>query len=154
MRVALVLLALGGVASCGDRGRDAEREARSVSREAEAKARGYGDEVADRAAQVKDSALALGDRALDRVTEAADLAQRAKAELDKVYRTNTDYDLDITSAKATSAHAAKLAAMPHVTVGGVTVGYEEVVGVSTTGGSRKRHFRATSAPPGAAATAT
>lgn len=143
MRVAVVLLALGGLASCGDRGRDAEREARSVSREAEAKARGYGGEVADRAAQVKDSALALGDRALDRVTEAADLAQRAKAEFDKVYRTNTDYDLDITSAKATSAHAAKLAAMPHVTVGGVTVGYEEVVGVSTTGGSRKRHFRAT-----------
>ena len=71
------------------------------------------------------------------------LAMRAKAELDKVYQTTSDYDLDITTQAATTAHAEKLAAMPHVTVGDLTVGYEQTSGISITGTSSRRHFRAT-----------
>ena len=63
--------------------------------------------------------------------------------VDKVYHATSSYDLDITTQAATSEHAAKLAAMPHVTVGDLTVGYEQLSGLSVTGTSSKRHFRAT-----------
>ena len=142
MRVVPVLIAIGSL-SCGDRGDDATRKTRAASQVVETKAREYGGDLVDRATQVKRAAVALRDRAIDRVGQAGDIASQAKAELDKVYRSSTDYDLDITTAAATSAHAEKLAAMPHVTVGGITVGYEQVAGVSTTGTSSKRHFRAT-----------
>jgi hypothetical protein len=56
-----------------------------------------------------------------------------KAELDKVYRTEHAYDLDVTRTGASTAHAAELAAMPHVTVRGVTVGYEETATRSLNG---------------------
>ena len=71
------------------------------------------------------------------------LGLQAKAELDKVYRTDSDYDLDVTAAGASADHAAKLAALPHVTVGDLTVGYEQVSTLSTSGVGRSRHFRAT-----------
>ena len=159
-----VLIALGLLA-CGDEGDGARREARSIAERTEAKARGYGGGLVDKAGQAKHAAAALGgdvrdgvgrlgedvsDRVgrlgedvSDRVGATMDLGRRVKAELDKVYQHRTDYDLDITTRAATSAHAEKLAAMPHVTVGGVTVGYEQVAGLSPTGASNKRHFRAT-----------
>ena len=60
-----------------------------------------------------------------------------------VYKTDHAYDLDITRAGASKEHAAKLAAMPHLTVRGVTVGYEESVTRSMGGVGYKKHFRAT-----------
>jgi hypothetical protein len=71
------------------------------------------------------------------------LARTVKSELDKVYRTDRDYDLAITRAGASKDHAARLAAMPHVQVGDVTVGYEEETRRSFAGVSYARHFRAT-----------
>jgi hypothetical protein len=71
------------------------------------------------------------------------LGRSVKAELDKVYKTDSDYDLDITRAGASTAHAKKLADMPHVKVGDVTVGYEETSTLSMHGVGYRKHFRAT-----------
>ena len=97
--------------------------------------------AAEKARAAQDLAGSLANRAT--VERALALGLQAKAELDKVYRTSSDYDLDVTAAGASPAHAAKLAALPHVTVGDVVVGYEQVATVSTGGVSRSRHFRAT-----------
>jgi hypothetical protein len=75
--------------------------------------------------------------------EAVGLARRVKSELDKVYKTDHAYDLDIARAGASKDHAAKLAAMPHATVNGVTVGYEETATRSINGVGYRKHFRAT-----------
>lgn len=75
--------------------------------------------------------------------DAVGLARTVKAELDKVYQSNSDYDLDITRTGASAEQASKLAAMPHVTVKGVTVGYEESTTLSLHGVRYKKHFRAT-----------
>ncbi|MBK9030299.1 MAG: hypothetical protein IPL61_02990 [Myxococcales bacterium] len=97
--------------------------------------------VAERAGDAADLASAVANRAT--VERALALGRQAKAELDKVYRTDSDYDLDVTAAGASADHAAKLAALPHVTVGDLTVGYEQLASVSTDGVTRSRHFRAT-----------
>lgn len=117
MRALAIVLVLAA-AACGSSRDDAERKARA--------ARAHAEEVAR--AQL---------RQLDQRTASV------RAELDKVYHTTSSYDLDITTQAATSEHAAKLAAMPHVTVGELTVGYEQTSGVSITGTSSARHFRAT-----------
>lgn len=75
--------------------------------------------------------------------DAIGLARTVKSELDKVYKTDHSYDLDIARAGASKEHAAKLRAMPHVTVNGVTVGYEESVTRSLNGVGYRKHFRAT-----------
>ena len=115
--------------------------------EAEEKAAAAQAMATERAAQARDRAEMMAEIAKLEVEAAvlgaAVLGRRAKAELDKVYRSSTDYDLDVTTADASPAHAAKLAALPHVTIGDVTVGYEQVGTVSANGVGRSRHFRAT-----------
>lgn len=149
-RLAVILLLVA--AACGESRSEKEAKRRAeqariaaeeiVRRERverEAQASRYADEVM--AARRKAEELARA--TLADASRARALGEQAKAELDKVYRTSSDYDLDITTAGATSAHAEKLAAMPHVTVNGVTVGYEEDTSRSLGGASRRRHFRAT-----------
>lgn len=123
----LVLLALAGLA-CG--------EAKDQAKEKAQQAR-----VA--AADVVGTVKTAGSDAFD----AAAVALRAKRELDKVYRTTSGYDLVVAAQDADDAglraHAAKIEAMPHVTVKGVTVGYQEDRDRSLRGESYARHFRAT-----------
>jgi len=75
--------------------------------------------------------------------DAVGLARNVKKELDKVYQSDHAYDLDIARAGASKEHAAKLSEMPHLTVNGVTVGYEETATRSVNGVGYKKHFRAT-----------
>src|SRR5687768_1643899 len=64
-----------------------------------------------------------------KVMDATAKGLKAKSELDKVYKTTSDYDLDISADgvddAGMKAHEAKIAAMPNVKVGDLTVGYEE-----------------------------
>lgn len=94
------------------------------------------------------------DAVKERVTEASrnafDAAATAiavKRELDKVYKTSKDYDLVVSAEDADDAemkrHEAAMAAMPHVAVGGVTVGCEEQSSRSLKGVSYSKHYRAT-----------
>lgn len=76
------------------------------------------------------------------VTSALELGRKVKTELDRVYKTSTDYDLTVTTTDADDSSAAALAAMPTITVGDLTVGYEASAGHSTTGVNRSRKFRA------------
>ena len=129
--IVLVMMAL----ACG--GKSAAEEQAEA---AKAQAIAHAAEARKRAEMLAEMAKLKAELAL---TEAKLLGSRAKAELDKVYRSSTDYDLDVTTADASPAHAAKLAALPHVTIGDVTVGYEQVAIVSATGVGRSRHFRCT-----------
>jgi hypothetical protein len=71
------------------------------------------------------------------------LGKRVKNELDKVYKTTKDYDVIIEEGPALAEHDAKLAAMPHVNIGGLDVAYEESSTLSVNGSSYSKHFRAT-----------
>jgi len=75
-----------------------------------------------------------------------------KQELDKVYKTDGDYDLVITAEDADDAqmkeHDAKMAAMPNVSIEGVTIGYEESQERSLKGVTYTKHYRATWARDG------
>ena len=145
MRRALVLVLIL-LASCGSSRDDAERKAREARGYAEARAAEAQAAAAQKAEQAVDRAASARAKAAAAVADATrmrTIAAQAKAELDKVYATRSAYDLDIDTPAATAAHAQKLAAMPHVTVGDLTVGYEEASAMSVTGTSSRRHFRAT-----------
>lgn len=147
----LLVIAIVLASACGSSRDDAERKARAAQAEAESRAaalRVKAEEARARADALRHEAAVLVADTVARAgeldpTRAKEIALAAKAELDKVYKTTSDYDLDVTTANATNAHAEKLAAMPHVTVGNLTVGYEQVSGLSVTGTTSKRHFRAT-----------
>lgn len=124
MRRTFALLLVLGLAGC----KDGESRARGAAKEAEGTAR---------------DVYAAGQGAYSAGKDAVGLAKTVKAELDKVYKTDHAYDLDVTRAGASTDHAAKLSAMPHVTVSGVTVGYEETATRSLHGVGYKKHFRAT-----------
>lgn len=82
-----------------------------------------------------------------RAFDATEAATSAKQELDKVYKTSKEYDLVVSAEGADDAemkrHEAAMASMPHVAVGGVTVGYEEQSSRSLHGVSYSKHYRAT-----------
>lgn len=82
-----------------------------------------------------------------KVFDAAAVGLKAKSELDKVYKTTSDYDLELASDAVDDAgmkeHEAKIAAMPNVRVGDLTVGYEESQERSLRGQTYAKHFRAT-----------
>ncbi|MBL8619881.1 MAG: hypothetical protein JNK64_01225 [Myxococcales bacterium] len=148
MRRRWIAVGFVGLLACSDERARAEREARTRAEQAqrEAAARTADAARVAREAQAYAEAKARAAAAAvdtDAAARAIALGQRAKAELDKVYRTDSDYDLDVTAAGASADHAAKLAALPHVTVGDLTVGYEQVTTISTAGVGRSRHFRAT-----------
>lgn len=145
-RLLLLVVLLGGCGSSREDAADKARAARVLAQaeadkarvraEQEARAAGREATIAKLRAEAKAKAVLADLRARELVTQ-------AKAELDQVYQSKSDYDLDITTQAATTEHAAKLAAMPHVVVGDLTVGYEEQSGLSVTGTSSMRHFRAT-----------
>ncbi|MBI2901049.1 MAG: hypothetical protein HYY17_12760 [Planctomycetes bacterium] len=91
----------------------------------------------------KDEIKEKGRKAFD----AAQTAVEVKREIDKVYKTKTDYDLVVSAedadGEAMKAHEAKVQAMPHVTIDGVTVGYEESEERSLKGVTYTKHYRAT-----------
>lgn len=127
MRI-LVLSLMVCLAGC----KDERAQAESAARTAEDRARSAGRTVESAGR----SAYATG-------RDAVGVARTVKRELDKVYQTDHAYDLDVTRAGASQEHAAKLSAMPHVTVRGVTVGYEESATRSLNGVGYRKHFRAT-----------
>lgn len=138
-----------GTAACSSARDDVEHKAAAAKvaaaaarAEAEAKVRLAEEKVRLAAEQVR-AAERKVEAALPDLGQARALGAKAKAELDKVYQSTSAYDLDVTRTAATAAHAEKLAAMPHVTVGDLTVGYEEASGLSVTGTRSSRHFRAT-----------
>ena len=87
-------------------------------------------EIASATGDVVDGALVKG--------------RAAKTELDKVYKSKTDYALavdEVGSADA-AAHAERLETMPSVDVKGLRVGYEEDSALSLRGTTYMKHFRA------------
>lgn len=144
-------LACGGKSAAEEKAEAVQKLAEARAAEARAKAADLAEAGAararDTAADVAESAKVTAEAAKLRaevgLMEAKLLGTRAKAELDKVYRATSDYDLDVTATDASPEHAAKLAALPHVTIGDLTVGYEQVAIVSATGVGRSRHFRCT-----------
>lgn len=126
-RVALALSLASG-AGCGERHDDARRVQETASTVA---------------TELRAGVAAAGARVVDAVA----LTRAAKREFDRVYRSTTTYDLDVTAVGAPDAelraHEAAIAAMPHLAVGDVTVGYEESTARSLRGVSYARHFRAT-----------
>ncbi len=129
----------GVLAAC----KDPAEGARQRAREARVAAQRQADSARRHADSARREAAAATDRAVATARDAVGLARTVKAELDKVYKTDRAYDLDITRAGAATDHAARLAAMPHITVGDVTVGYEESTTHSLRGVSYARHVRAT-----------
>jgi hypothetical protein len=89
--------------------------------------------------RAEDDARAAGRRVESEVRDVAGTAAKVKRELDAVYRTTYDYDLTVDVGPDDEA---KLAALPHVDVGGVAVGYEERPGVTLDGVTYTKHFRA------------
>ncbi|MCI0464305.1 MAG: hypothetical protein L0Z62_45810 [Gemmataceae bacterium] len=76
----------------------------------------------------------------------AQTAADVKRELDKVYKTTTEYDLVIseeTGDAKLKAHQARLLKMDRVEVQGLTVGYEQREDLTCNGTTFARHFRAT-----------
>lgn len=79
-----------------------------------------------------------------KVLDAAQTAIEVKRELDKVYKTETDYDLAVSAEDGDmKEHEAKINAMPHVAIEGVTVGYVESEERSIRGVTYTKHYRAT-----------
>lgn len=148
MRRRWIAVGFVGLLACSDERARAEREARTRAEQAQREAAARSADAARVAREAQAYAEAKARAAAARVdihaaARAVALGQRVKAELDKVYRTDSDYSLDVTTAGASADHAARLAALPHVTVGDLTVGYEQVATRSATGVGRTRHFRAT-----------
>jgi hypothetical protein len=98
------------------------------------------DGARDKAAEVASQAQEQVGRAATELRGAIALGRKVKAEIDKVYKTDTDYDLTVT---ADAEHDAALDRLPHVTIDGVTVGYEETSSRSLDGVAYAKHFRAT-----------
>ena len=75
------------------------------------------------------------------------VAQEAKSELEKIHKTNTEYDLVISDPETgddkLKAHQEQLASMNHIEVEGLTIGYEERQDRSFQSVTYERHFRAT-----------
>lgn len=132
MRTWGVVLALA-TSGCRDEPKQAEAKAASVTD----RARAVGSDVRERVR----AATGFAERQLD---AALSLGRRAKVELDKVYRRDTDYALTVDdgSSPDAAAHAARLDAMPAITIGDVRVGYHEDASLSLRGTTYAKHFRA------------
>lgn len=153
----MILLGCGKREEAKQVAETAKHAAVDTAETVESKASDMTAKVVDKAGAVGDKAAGVKDAALDKASEMSGTAfdtaasayvtgKRAKAELDKVYKTTHDYDLAVDDVTAESpegkAHAKRLATLPTVTVGGATVGYEEDVARSVGGVTRSKHFRA------------
>jgi hypothetical protein len=142
MNKTLSMLVLVGVAAIGC-GEAKEKAAEARDKLAEGK---------DKLDELKKKADVLKADVTMKAFDAAGTALKAKAELDKIYKSTSDYDLKISSEDADdasmAAHNEKIAKMPNVSLGDFTVGYEEDQNRSIDGQTFSRHFRATWAVKG------
>jgi hypothetical protein len=124
IRAMRTLVVVAALLACGCK--DEQKEAREV------------------VAKAKDRTVEVIDTAGEAVAKAIVLGKGAKAELDKVYRTQHDYALAVDELGSQDAeqHAARLDAMPSIEVRGVRVGYEEDSELSLRGTTYSKHFRA------------
>lgn len=104
------------------------------------------DQVSAASKAVVGTASEVASAAAERASSAYVTGRRVKSELDKVYETTHDYELAVDDVAASSpegqAHAHELAALPSVTVGDATIGYEEDVRRSVGGATYSKQFRA------------
>jgi hypothetical protein len=142
MGFVLALLAAG----CGDK-KDAATEAKVTANEVKDKAGSLLDKAGEKAGDLKTKAQDMKSQAAATIMDAAGVASRVKDEIQKVYKTAGDYDVQISAepfpTDGMKDHEAKLAAMPNVKLGDLTVGYEEMGEKSLNGTTFQRHFRAT-----------
>lgn len=158
MKWLLVLVACVGCGNSKD-----EQKAKDEAKSLADKLKSAGEQVGDKATtvgkDVADKAKGLGDKVVDKTAgvagdvagkatalskEALATGKKVKAELDKVYKSSSDYDITVDAVPESAAdHDARLAAMPSVKVGTTAVGYEQDSAVSLMGTKYSRHFRAT-----------
>lgn len=83
---------------------------------------------------------------VDTIVAGARTLNAIRVEFDRVYHASANYDLVVESQDAQGSrmreHQARIAAMPHVRVGELSVGYEESQTRSLRGVSYRKHFRA------------
>jgi hypothetical protein len=91
----------------------------------------------------KEDATRAGKRVEREARDLVDTAKQVKRELDKVYKSTKDYDVILEEGPSLDEHQQELARLPHVSVGGVDVAYEETSSLSLNGVSYAKHFRAT-----------
>lgn len=132
--VVAVLLACG----CKDKDTEAARDMVTQAKDRTVEVAGN---AKDKLGQATETALETAGQAFDKTLV---LGKTAKAELDKVYKSDKDYDLavDTVGSKEAEQHAARLDKMPSVEVKGVRVGYEEDSQLSLRGTTYAKHFRA------------
>jgi hypothetical protein len=155
--IAIMMLAGALTAGCGSKKEEAKKEvneAKVTAAEAGDKLREKAGGLMDRAGDLKDKAGEVKDKlnevkseAAMKLIDVAAVALRAKGEIDKIYKATTDYDIQLSAEGTDDAGMkdleAKLAAMPHITVADVTIGYEQVTETTLNGKVYTRHFRAT-----------
>lgn len=160
MTTRIVAIAIVLAAGCGSKKEPAEEKTETQAGVVPEAKEGAKDKLAGGLAALRDKATAAKDEleaakakveaAKGEVTmkafDAALAAMKAKKEIDKLDKMG-DYDFAISSVLVDSAgmkdHEAKMASMPHVTVGDITVGYEEDPVKTLNGTEYKHHFRAT-----------
>ncbi|MBA3503431.1 MAG: hypothetical protein M4D80_11830 [Myxococcota bacterium] len=123
----MVVVAVLMWAGCKEKDKDAARE--------------IAQNVKERSIVAKDKVVEVTGDLYDKAVEKG---KAAKVELDKAYKSDSEYDLaidDVDSAEA-AAHAAKMDKLPSVDVKGVRVAYEEDSNLSLRGTTYKKHFRA------------
>jgi hypothetical protein len=129
--IAIVILVAAG---CGENERAADLKAKAEAAKAKVEAARAKVEAAKNEATAK-------------LFDAAATALRVKGEIDKVYKATGAYDVQISAEGADDAgmkaHQEKVAAMPHVSLGDITIGYEESGEKTLNGTTFSRHFRAT-----------
>ena len=123
-------------------------KATTVGKDVADKAKGLGDKAKDLGGNVVDKTAGVAGDVAGKATalskEALATGKKVKAELDKVYKTTSDYDITVDAVPESAAdHDARLAAMPSVKVGTTSVGYEQDSAHTLLGVKYSRHFRAT-----------
>ncbi len=146
MRTSVIVILVAAAGGCGEK-KEKASEAKVTATEVKDEVKDKAGGLLDRAAALKDKAEAVKDQATAKLFDAAAVALRVKGEFDKVYQAAGAYDVQISAEGADDAgmkaHQEKIAAMPHVSVGDLTIGYEEAAEKSLNGTSFTRHFRAT-----------
>lgn len=149
LRAIALILSLTVMVACDDdqrRARErAEREERAIREGVEELVRREREERERQAGILADQVMSGIDSAEAQLAVALATGRKVSAELDKVYRTDTDYELAVSEEADpdSAAHAERLAQMPTVSIGDVTVGYEEDATRSLRGVRYAKHFRAT-----------
>ena len=135
-----MLVVVAVLLACGCKEKETQA-ARDIVTQAKDKTVEVAGNAKDKLGRATETALETAGQAFDR---ALVLGTRAKTELDKVYKTDKDYELavDTVGSKEAEQHATRLDKMSSVEVKGVRVGYEEDSQRSLRGMTYAKHFRA------------